>query len=79
MLRVVESQAAHGAGVFWSERGEQQPDVGDVVAEMVRAEDVAMDDARLLRLGEVGAAGGEDSVAVVGAAVAGEETDETLQ
>ena len=40
--------------------------------------DVAGDEVRLGRLGNVGRALGQDRVAVVGAAVAGEEADEAL-
>ena len=79
MLGVVQAQAADGASVFWGERGEEESDVGDLVGEGVGAEDVAADDAGAGSLGEVGDIGWEDGVAVVGAAVAGEEADEALE
>ena len=50
-----------------------------MVGEVVLAKDVAVNYARLRGFREVGYAGGEDCVAVVGAAVAGEEADETLR
>lgn len=80
MLCIVEPQAAHRAGVLRGKGREQQADVGDLVSYMVRTEDVALNDSRLFRSGEIGAAAsGEDCVAVVGAAITGEETNETLE
>lgn len=49
-----------------------------MVGDDVRAEDIAGDDAGLFGLGEVGCAGGEDGLAVVGLAVFCEEADEVL-
>ncbi|KAI4147539.1 MAG: hypothetical protein LQ340_005507 [Diploschistes diacapsis] len=46
---------------------------------MVLPEDVAGDDARLRRLGDVADAGREDGVAEVGLAILGDEADEALE
>lgn len=78
MLLVVETQAADGADVLRGQGGKQQADVGHLVGYGVRAKDVAGDETGLLGGPDVGDALGEDGVAVVGAAVAGEEADETL-
>jgi len=78
VVGVVEAQAAHRADVRGRQRREQQPDVDDLVRDAVRAEDVPRDDARPRRLGDVGAAARQDGVAVVRAAVPGEEADEAL-
>ena len=53
-------------------------DVGDLVGDGVGAEDVAVDDAGLARLGDVGGAAGEDGVAVVSLAALCYEADEAL-
>lgn len=75
---VVEPQAAQGARVGGRQGREQQADVDDLVSDIVGAEDVAVDDAGLAGLGDVGDARGEDGVAVVGAAALGHEADEAL-
>ena len=50
----------------------------DFVCDVVATEDVPSYYARLGRFRNVGRVGGEDGVAVVGAAIAGEEADESL-
>jgi hypothetical protein len=76
---VVQPQAAHRPHVLGGEGRQQQADIGDLVGDMVLAEDVALDDAGLAGLADVGDAAREDGVAVVGAAVPGEEADEALK
>jgi hypothetical protein len=78
VLLVVEAQTPHRLDVLSGQRGEQQAHVGDLVRHLVLAKDVARDDAGLARLGDVGLAGGQQRVAVVDAAVPGQEADEAL-
>ena len=49
-----------------------------MVGQVVRAENVTVDYARLLGFGEVVGAGGEDGVAVVSAAIAAEDAYEAV-
>jgi hypothetical protein len=75
---VVQAETAHRPDVFGGQGRQQQADVGDLVGHVVLAEDVALDDAGLAGLADVGDAAREDGIAVVGAAVAGQEADEAL-
>jgi 3-hydroxyisobutyrate dehydrogenase-like beta-hydroxyacid dehydrogenase len=52
--------------------------VGDLVCDVVFAEDVAVDDTSLFGLDNVAHTLGEDGVAIVDAAISGEEADKTL-
>lgn len=79
MLGVIETQAADGTDIGVGEGGEEQADVCYLVRDGVGVEDVTGYDARLGGFGYVGCGGGEDGVAIVGAAVAGEEADEALR
>lgn len=78
MQRVVQAEAPDRLDVLQRQGREEQPDIGDVVGDLVLAEDVPLDDARLLGLGDVGHAGGQDRIAVVDPAIPGEEADESL-
>ena len=50
----------------------------DIFCHLIFAKDVSLDDASLLGLDHVAHALGEDGIAVVSAAVSGEESDEAL-
>lgn len=78
MLFVVETEAAYSSHVFRGERSEEEANVGGLVGDGVLAEDGAGDYLCLGGFGYIGRVAGEDSVAVVDAAVVGEEADETL-
>lgn len=54
------------------------PDLGDFVCHVILAEDVSLDHSGLLGLDNIADALREYSVAVVSAAVSGEEADEAL-
>lgn len=76
---VVETETADGLDVGAGEGSQEVRDVEDLVGDGVGAEDGTVDYFGLAGEGEVGCAVGEDGVAVVGAAVFGEEADETLE
>jgi len=75
---VVEAQAAHRLDVGAVERRQQQPHVSDLLGDSVCAPWRPVDYLRLRRLADVCDARGQDRVAVVGAAVFGEEADQAL-
>ena len=75
---VVEAQAAHRLDVGAVERRQQQPHVSDLLGDGVGAPWRPADYLRLRRLADVCDARGQDRVAVVGAAVFGEEADQAL-
>jgi hypothetical protein len=75
---VVEAETAHRPHVLGGQGRQQRADVGHVVGDVVLAEDVALNDAGLAGLADVGDAAREDGVAVVGPAIAGQEADEAL-
>jgi len=79
MLRIIQPQASHRPDVLGSQRGKQHPHIGHLVRHLVLAENVTFDNAGRLDLSDIGHALREDSVAIVGATVAGEETDESLR
>lgn len=79
MESIVETQAAERAGLGRGQGWEEQADIDDLVCDAVGAEDVAVNDARLTGLGDVGDAPGEDGVAVVCLAAFGYEADEALE
>ena len=78
MSSVVQAETAHGAHVLGGQGRQQRADVDDLVGDVVLAEDVALDDAGLAGLADVGDAAREDGVAVVGPAIPGQEADEAL-
>jgi hypothetical protein len=75
---IVQTQTPHSPDIFGSQRRKEHADVGDPICDVVLAEDVALDDAGLAGLADVGDASREDGVAVVGPAVPGQEADEAL-
>jgi len=75
---VVQAQTPHRPHVLGGQGRQEGADVDDLVGHVVLAKDVALDDAGLARLADVGDAAGQDGVAVVGPAVPGQEADEAL-
>jgi len=78
MQGVIQSQAPHGPDVVRGQRREEKPDVGDLVGHIMLAEDIALDDVRLGRFGDVRDAPGQDGITVVSAAILGQKADESL-
>jgi len=75
---VVQAETPHRPHVLRGQGRQEGADVDDLVGHVVLAKDVALDDAGLARLADVGDAAGQDGIAVVGPAVPGQEADETL-
>lgn len=75
---VVQAETSHRPHVLGGQGRQERPDVGYVVGDVVLAKDVALDDAGLAGLADVGDAAREDGVAVVGPAIPGQEADEAL-
>lgn len=78
MSSVVQTQTPHGPDILGGQGCQEQADVGDLVGHIVLAKDVALHNTSLASLGNVGDAPREDGVAVVGAAVPGQEADKAL-
>lgn len=78
MLRVVHAQPAHRRDVLSCQRRQKRFHGCDLACYAVVAENVALDDMRRGRLGDVGDAGRQDGVTIVDTAVFGQEADETL-
>jgi hypothetical protein len=79
MLRVVQPKTPHRPDVFGGKGRKQHADVGHLVRHLVVAKDVAFDDPGGLDLGDVGHAMGEDGVAIICTAIAGEEANQSLE
>jgi hypothetical protein len=75
---VVQPQTPHRPDIFRGQGGQERPDVGNLVGNIVLAKDVAGDDAGLAGLADVADAARQDGISVVGAAVPGQEADEAL-
>lgn len=71
MLFVVEAETAHRLDIFGRERGEKELDRCDLGGNRMSAENVAGDDARGCRFGNVAFSLREDGIAVVGTAIFG--------
>lgn len=78
MPRVVGPQAPDGADVFGGQGRQEHADIGDLLCHLVAAQDVAPNDAGLLRLPDVRGPLRQDRVPVVRAAVLGQEPDQSL-
>lgn len=79
MLLVVHAKAAHRPDILECQGRQQQPDVGHLVRDLVLSKDVPSDDARLLGLADVGLARRQDGIAVICAAILGQEADQSLR
>ncbi len=79
MQCVVEAQAPDIPDILQRKGRQEEPDVRHLVGHLVFAIDVPLDDAGLLRLGQVCYALRQDGVAVVGLAVFGEESHKSLR
>lgn len=79
MVGIVEAQAADGARLCGSQRREEGSDFGNLVRNLVAAKDVSLDDAGTLSLGNVRHSVGEDGIAIVGAPVAGQKSNQPLR
>jgi hypothetical protein len=75
---IVQAETPHGLHVLWGQRGEQVPDVDHLVCHIILAEDVSLDHTGLLGLDNIRHALGKYGVAVIRAAISGEETNKTL-
>lgn len=78
MQCIVETQTANGADVLWGERRQQQPDVGNLIGDLMLPKNSADHDPGLLGLGDVRHALWQDGIPVVGPAVLGQEADKSL-
>ena len=78
MQSIVQAETPHRLDVLEGERCQEVPDLGDFICHIVLAEDVSLDDTGLLGLDHVADALGQDSIAVVRAAISGEEANEAL-
>lgn len=79
MGRIVKPEASHRPDVLGRKGGQKRPDVHDLVGDVVLAEDVALDDTGLACFADISDTSGQDGIAVVSAAVPGQEADEALQ
>jgi hypothetical protein len=75
MLLVVHSQAAHSPHILGGQGRQQQPDIGHLLRHLVLSEDAAGDDTSLLGLANVGLTRRQDGIAVIRAAILGQEAD----
>lgn len=78
MSGVVQPQTPHRPDILRSQGGQERPDVGDLVGNVVFAKDIAGDDAGLAGLADVADAARQNGVSVIGTAVPGQEADEAL-
>lgn len=78
MLRIIQAQAANALDVLGRQGRKQEPDIGDLICDVMLAEDVTCNHARLAGSGNICYVGRENGVAIVGPTVAGEESNETL-
>lgn len=79
MFRIVQAQASNGPDMLGRQRGEKHADVGDLVRHLVAAENITADDTSLLGLSNVSRAAWQDGISIVGAAVLGQEPDQSLR
>ncbi len=75
---IVQAETPHCPDMLGSQRCKEQTNVGDSIRHIVLAKDVALHDAGLAGLADVGNTAGKDCVAVVGTAIPGQETDKAL-
>lgn len=78
VVSIVETETPHRLDVLRGQRRQQQANVGDVIRHVVSSKDVASDDASLSSLCDVRNASGQDRIAVVSLAIAGQEANEPL-
>ena len=78
MSSIVQPQTPHCPDVLRSQRRQQQPDVSHNIGDGVLAEDVALHNASLTGLGNIGHSPGENGIAVVSPAVPSQETNKAL-
>lgn len=76
--RVVQTKTPDGLHVFQCQRCQEQPDISNLVCNLMLSEDIPGHDARLLGLGDVGYALRQNRIAIVDLAISGEEADESL-
>lgn len=75
---IVQAETPHRLHVLGGERCQEVPDLGHFVRHIVLAKDVSLDHTGLLGLDDIADALGQYSVAVIRAAIPGEEANEAL-
>jgi hypothetical protein len=78
MLGVVQTQASHSLDILDGEGRKQQPDVRNLVGDLMGPENIPGHDPSLSRLGDVGNALRQNGIAIVHLTVPGEESHEPL-
>lgn len=78
MFGVVEPQASHRLHMRLRQGGEQQAHANFLVRHIILAKDIALDDTCSLSFGNVTHSLRQDGIAVICAAILGQEADETL-
>lgn len=78
MFGVVEPQASNSLDMRLRQGGEQQADANFLVRHIILAKDVTLDDTGALSFGNVTDSLRQDGIAVICAAIFGQEADETL-
>jgi hypothetical protein len=79
MFRIVQSEAPNRTNVFQGQRGQQKPDIGDAVRDIMFSEDIPSHDFGLLGLTNVCHSTWEDGISIIGPAILGQEPDESLR
>jgi hypothetical protein len=78
MLRVVQAKASHSTDILRCQRSKKKANVDNLISNIVVPKDIAGDDMRLFRFGDVGLAVGEDGITIVDSVIFGKKPDESL-
>lgn len=78
MLSIVQAQAPDSLDVFRRKWAEKHPNVGDIIRDIVFAEDITSDNPGLLCFANIRGTPRQDGISVVGPAVLREEADQAL-
>jgi hypothetical protein len=75
---IIQAETPHCPHVLRGERGKQVSDIDHFIRHVILAKDVSLDDSSLFCLDHITDALWKDGVAVIGAAISGEKSDEAL-
>lgn len=78
MLRVVQAKASHGTDILRCQRSKKKTNVGNLISNAVVPKDIAGDDMRVFRFGDVGLAVREDGITIVDPVIFGKKPYESL-